>query len=191
MLADGGLVRWWPRWLSCPESTVLFDRLRTTLPLRQEQVTVFGKVRAQPRLTSWHANEGCSYRYSGLTLDPAPWTDDLCELRRRVEEETEAVFNSVLVNLYRCGSDAMGWHADDEPCFGPDPTIASVSFGGTRRFLLRHRETGEKREYPLGDGSLLVMSGTVQRFWSHAVPKTAKPVAERLNLTWRRFLESV
>ncbi|MFM7126496.1 MAG: alpha-ketoglutarate-dependent dioxygenase AlkB family protein, partial [Actinomycetota bacterium] len=98
---------------------------------------------------------------------------------------TGQVFNSVLVNLYRDGNDSMGWHADDEPELGPEPVIASVSLGRTRRFRLRHRETRDIVEIDLESGSLLVMSGLSQARWMHAVPKSKRIVEPRINLTFR------
>ena len=97
--------------------------------------------------------------------------------------------NSVLANLYRDGRDAMGWHSDDEPELGPRPVIASLSLGGTRRFVFRHRREPERKyELPLGHGSLLLMRGDTQADWKHALPRTARPVAPRINLTFRRIL---
>ena len=92
----------------------------------------------------------------------------------------------MLLNLYRDGRDGMGWHADDEPELGRDPVIASVSLGATRRFCLRHRRRRNLRlDLPLPHGSLLCMSGATQHHWVHALPKTAPPVGERINLTFR------
>jgi alkylated DNA repair dioxygenase AlkB len=96
--------------------------------------------------------------------------------------------NAALANYYRDGRDSMGWHADDERELGPSPddvAVASLSLGAARRFLLRHRTRGETRELALGDGSLLVMRGTTQRHWRHALPKTRAAVGPRLNLTFR------
>ena len=109
-------------------------------------------------------------------------------MRERVTTLAGAHFNAVLLNLYRDGRDGMGWHADDEPELGQDPVIASVSLGATRRFCLRHRRRKDLRlDVPLTHGSLLLMSGATQHHWVHALPKTATPVAERINLTFRRI----
>jgi alkylated DNA repair dioxygenase AlkB len=92
------------------------------------------------------------------------------------------------LNLYRDGRDGMGWHADDELELGRDPVIASVSFGAPRRFCLRHRRRKDQRlDVSLGNGSLLLMAGATQHQWVHAVPKTAIPVGQRVNLTFRRI----
>ena len=92
--------------------------------------------------------------------------------------------------LYRDGKDSMSWHSDDEPELGNNPTIASVSFGATRRFLLKHKSNRDldKVEISLTHGSLLIMKGTTQHFWQHRIPKTIKVLTERINLTFRIIL---
>jgi alkylated DNA repair dioxygenase AlkB len=104
-----------------------------------------------------------------------------------VEQATAHRFNSVLLNLYRNGRDSMGWHADDEPELGPAPAIASVSLGALRRFRLRPRAglVHAPLSLDLPHGSLLLMRGPTQQHWQHALPKTARPVGPRLNLTFR------
>jgi alkylated DNA repair dioxygenase AlkB len=115
-----------------------------------------------------------------------PWTPELQRIRQRVEELTAHRYNSVLLNLYRDGRDGMGWHADDEPELGREPVIASVSLGATRRFKLRHRRSRiAASALDLAHGDLLLMAGQTQHEYAHAVPKTARPVGERVNLTFR------
>lgn len=165
-------------------------RLVETLPLHVEHLTILGREVLTPRLTSWHGDPGCAYRYSGRLFEPAPFTPELLTLREALREAVGADFNTVLANLYRDGRDSMGWHADDEPELcpqGPDDVlIASISLGAARRFTMRHRRrAGERRVFELGGGDLLVMGGTTQRRWQHGVPKTAVPVGPRLNLTFR------
>jgi alkylated DNA repair dioxygenase AlkB len=83
----------------------------------------------------------------------------------------------------------MGWRADDEPEFGEDPVIGSASFGATRGFQFRHKRRKELKEaVDLAHGSLLVMRGATQANWLHRIPKTAKPVGERINLTFRKVV---
>lgn len=162
---------------------VEYDGLRDAITWEQRSVTVFGKTHPQPRLTRWYGN--VPYVYSGLTWAPARMPALLDRIRERIESVTHERFNSVLCNLYRGGSDGVGWHADDEPVFGGDPVVASVSFGAARTFKLRRNDGADAREYLLTDGSLLVMGCGIQRDWKHSIPKTAKPVGERINLTFR------
>jgi len=178
--------------LSSAEAEALLTELTATTPWRQEPIKLFGKEVMQPRLTSWHGDLGASYRYSGLLLDPQPWTPALQVLLRQVEAAAGCSFNSVLLNLYRTGQDSMGWHADDEPELGPAPVIASVSLGASRNFRLKPRNPQHTAHSPLtltlNSGSLLLMRGTTQQHWVHAVPKTALAVTPRLNLTFRRVI---
>lgn len=149
---------------------------------------MFGKTHLTPRLTSWHGDPGCAYRYSRRLFEPSPWTPELSEIRERVSALSGYGFNTVLVNHYRDGADAMGSHADDEPELGPSPEdigVASVSLGGRRRFLLRGNDGRGQVEYALGEGDLLLMGGTTQRHFKHRVPPTKKPVSPRMNLTFR------
>ncbi len=184
-LPDGEL-RHWPRAFAPGEAQELFAALRTGIDWTQEEIVLFGERRRVPRLVAWHGDPGAGYTYSGTHHEPRPWTHGLLAIRRRVAQLTGHSFNSVLLNLYRDGRDGMGWHADDEPELGRDPVIASVSLGATRRFRLRHRRNrAGPVTLPLTDGSLLLMGGTLQHHWLHAVPKTATVVGERINLTFR------
>ena len=170
-----------------PEAWELFRGLRAGIGWHQEEVVIFGCRRLVPRLVAWHGDPGASYMYSGTPHDPLPWTPALEQVRRRVQELSGRQFNAVLLNLYRDGRDGMGWHADDEPELGSEPAIASVSLGAARRFSLRHRRRKQLRaDLSLPNGSLLLMTGATQRHWVHAVPKTAVPIGERINLTFRR-----
>jgi alkylated DNA repair dioxygenase AlkB len=164
----------------------LFRDLRQEIDWRQEDIVMFGQRRRVPRLVAWHGDAGADYRYSGVLHRPEPWTPTLQRIRHRVEELSGRRFNAVLLNLYRDGRDGMGWHADNEPELGPDPAIASVSLGATRRFRMRHRRHRlQVLDIDLGHGSLLLMQAATQHHWVHALPKTTRPVGERINLTFR------
>ena len=93
--------------------------------------------------------------------------------------------NSVLGNLYRDGRDSMGWHADKENELGPEPHIASLSLGVPRLFKARHNKQYVRVDVELNGGSLLLMRGAFQKHWCHAVPKTRRPIGERIDLTFR------
>jgi len=171
------------------EATRLCRQLRREAAWQEEHVVIFGQRRKVPRLVAWYGDPGASYAYSGVRHEPLPWIVPLEEVRRRVESLSGHSFNSVLLNLYRDGNDGMGWHADDEPELGRDPVIASVSLGATRRFRLRHRRRRDRLvDLDLGHGSLLLMAGSTQHHWVHAVPKTRRPAGERINLTFRKIL---
>lgn len=189
-LRDGKLT-WHADAFPPAESIALFAELRETLPWHQEELMIFGRERPVPRLVSWHGDPDARYAYSGVRHEPAPWTPALTRVREHVQQLAGSRFNSVLANLYRDGRDGMGWHSDDEPELGQNPVIASVSFGATRRFRLRHRrERTLTHALELTDGSVLVMAGATQHHWQHSITKTARPVGPRINLTYRQIAET-
>jgi alkylated DNA repair dioxygenase AlkB len=171
------------------ESTRILDRLLSETHWQQDYLTFYGKEIPLPRLTAWYGDRGSNYTYSHISMKPHPWTELLLTIKARVEAVSGAEYNSVLLNLYRCGADGVSWHQDNEPELGEDPVIASVSFGATRIFQMRHliRKDVPRVDIPLFDGSLLVMRGSTQRFWKHQIPKTRKPVGARVNLTFRHI----
>lgn len=179
-----------PGFLSPTEARGLLESLASGLDWRQRDVVLFGKRVPQPRLTAWCSDPGVRYTYSGLRLEPCAWHPALAGLRERLAKELDYPFNSVLANAYRDGQDSMGWHADDEPELGPEPLIASVSLGASRRFRVRPHPGRvsdlQPRGLDLAPGSLLVMRGQSQALWQHCVPKTKKAVGLRINLTFRR-----
>lgn len=169
------------------ESDRAFAQLLQETTWQQETAHLFQRTIPIPRLTAWYGDPGKTYAYSGIEMHPEPWTATLLELKTAVETVVTASFNSVLLNLYRTGQDSVGWHSDDEPELGQNPLIASVSFGATRRFSLKHKRRKDLKpiHLDLTHGSLLVMQGTTQHHWVHQISKTTKPVGPRINLTFR------
>jgi len=176
-----------PGWLSQADAAALFDALRDAAPWEVHRLHLFGQLVDSPRLSCWMGDEGAAYRYSGTRFLPQPWPAALDDVRMRLAAECGGPFNGALANLYRDGRDAMGWHRDDEPELGDAPLIASLSLGATRRFLLKDAD-GHRHAFDLASGDLLLMSGESQRLYRYALPRTAKPVAPRINLTFRRIL---
>jgi alkylated DNA repair dioxygenase AlkB len=182
-------VTFYPRFFSKDESNRLLDELNGTTRWRQETIEAEDASIPLPRLTAWYGDPDRTYTYSGITMQPQPWTETLIEIKTRIEGVSPIAFNSVLMNLYRDGRDAVGWHSDDEPELGRDPVIGSVSFGGTRTFRLRpkSKRAGPGVELELTHGSYLLMQGSTQRFYKHQVPRTEAVVEPRINLTFRRI----
>lgn len=163
-----------------------FARLDAEIPWERHRLRLFGREIDAPRLSCWIGDTDAIYRYSGRTFTPHPWTPALTELREYLLAQCGESYNSVLCNLYRDGHDAMGWHSDNEPELGAEPVIASFSFGGVRKFRLRQRSDPALRlELDLPSGSLLRMGGATQRHYRHDLPRTARSVAPRINLTYR------
>lgn len=176
--------------LSQADAGLVFNELRSLISWQQDRVCVFGRSHAIPRLHQWYADSGLDYRWSGLNMSPQPWFDELSSLRDSIVNVVNVPLNSVLVNLYRDGHDSVGWHADDEPEFGQQPVIASLSLGAERDFMLRYRDRKSgisNQKITLASGSLLIMSGHTQEFWQHALPKRKKVTAPRINLTFRQI----
>lgn len=177
-----------PNFFTKQESDFLFNLIKINVLWKQESMNMYGKRVDFPRLTSWYGDNNKPYSFSGITLDPNPWTKELLEIKAKIEPIADVNFNSVLLNRYRNGSDSISWHTDAEKELGRNPIIASVNFGQARKFQLRHIETKELLEINLTNGSLLIMQGELQHFWQHQIPKTKKIVSERLNLTFRVIL---
>ena len=167
------------------ESNFMLNQLRNTIAWKQESMNMYGKTINFPRLTAWYGDKDKPYTFSGITLQPHMWTKEILEIKNKIEQISNTEFNSVLLNLYRSGNDSISWHTDAETELGINPIIASVNFGATRKFQLRHNKTKEKLEIELTHGSLLIMQGELQHYWQHQVPKTNKAVGERINLTFR------
>ena len=182
-------IIYYPNFFDTEESDLLFQELLLTIPWQQDDIKVFGKVHAQPRLTALFGNEGKSYSYSNIKMQPHSWNPILQNLKLKVEAVSATEFTTVLLNLYRDGKDSNGWHADNEKELGTNPIIASMSFGAERYFHLQHNnDKNLKLKILLEHGSLLVMKGTTQHFWKHQIPKTAKPIGSRINLTFRSIV---
>lgn len=189
-LPDAELV-YYPRFFGHKIADSCFKQLMDQTRWRQDDIRVFGKVYPQPRLTALYGEAGKPYAYSGISMQPEPFTALLGSIKEQVERISGEHFSTVLLNLYRNGQDSNGWHSDDEKELGKNPVIASVSFGQTRKFKLRHKKKSNLKEaLDLKHGSLLIMSGPTQHYWKHQVPKTARNVGPRINLTFR-LIETV
>ena len=185
VVVDNGEYIYLQKFFSKSDSDNYFKKLREHVLWKQESMNMYGKKINFPRLTSWYGDSDKPYSFSGITLQPHPWNTEILEIKLKIEPIANVTFNSVLLNLYRSGNDSISWHTDAEPELGKNPVIASVNFGETRKFQLKHIKTGERREIELEHGSLLIMQGELQHFWQHQVPKTSKVIGERINLTFR------
>jgi alkylated DNA repair dioxygenase AlkB len=178
-----------PQFLNLAVAQRVFSELLNNTPWQHDKIKVFGKEYDQPRLTALYGNEGKPYQYSNITMQPNPWTPLLLDLKTKIEQVSNHVFSTVLINLYRDGKDSNGWHADNEKELGKNPVIASLSLGQKRYFHLKHNNlSSQKLKIELNSGSLLIMKGTTQHFWKHQIPKTAKLIEPRINLTFRTIV---
>ena len=179
-------IEYFPTFFGELQANELFIKLKNEIPWQQDNITVYGKSYAQPRLTALFGNEGKPYSYSNIVMQPHFWNPLTMFIKDKVEDITGEKFSTVLLNLYRDGKDSNGWHADNEKELGRNPVIASVSFGAVRPFYLKHNSIENQRlKIDLEHGSLLLMKGETQHFWKHQIAKTAKPISPRINLTFR------
>ena len=174
-------------------SNELYERLRETIKWQQDQIKFYGKIFNVPRLTALYGDSNKSYTYSGITMHPNVWTEDLLFIKDKIEVVSKVAFTSCLLNYYRTGQDSNDWHQDNERELGENPVIASVSFGETRPFQLKHLYNKEQAKVtiPLEHGGLLLMKGTTQHFWKHKIPKTTRKIKPRINLTFRVIKDDV
>ena len=179
-------ITYYPNFLDPTEANTYFEVFKNTVPWQQDEIRIFGKTHAQPRLTALFGSNGKPYSYSNITMQPHDFTLELLDIKERIEVITKNSFTTCLLNLYRDGKDSNGWHADNEKELGENPVIASITLGQERYFHLKHRQHKElKHKLLLEHGSLLLMKGSTQHHWLHQIPKTAKTVSERINLTYR------
>ena len=178
-------IQYYPNFFDTTTANDLFLKLQKEIIWQQDDIMVYGKTYAQPRLTALYGNQGKPYGYSNIVMQPHNWSPLLMYIKNEIETICEENFTTVLLNNYRNGKDSNGWHADNEKELGRNPIIASVSFGAERVFQLKHNSLDLKQNIILHHGSLLIMQGTTQHFWKHQIPKTAKPISERINLTFR------
>ncbi|GAB1257248.1 alpha-ketoglutarate-dependent dioxygenase AlkB [Aurantivibrio plasticivorans] len=200
---NGGELWYFPNWLSDAKASLYFDQLKRLTQWQQSEIRVAGKRVLIPRLNAWYGEPEARYKYSGIQFKPLPYTRALRALSVKLFETLADNVggdnfepNSALLNLYRDGNDSVAWHADDEPELGSAPTIASVSLGAERQFLLKPKNNrslaSQTHTQPikitLVNGSLLLMRGPLQRHWLHCVPKEMGLTQSRLNITFRQVL---
>jgi len=191
LLPFGGEMLLFENCFTKEESDYYYDTLLHEIPWKLDKIVVFGKTYDQPRLTALYGDAGTHYAYSGIEMPATLWTDTLKRIKEKVETVTGTTYNIALLNLYRNGSDKVGWHRDNEKGMGIHPTIASVSLGATRKFQIKKfkEEKGKLLTFNLEHGSVLLMKGDMQNVWSHQVPKTSKPVDARINITFRKIIK--
>ena len=179
-------IFYYPNFYGQERATTLFNKLYGETQWQEDDITIFGKTYKQPRLTALYGNNEKAYKYSNIVMFPKKFTETLLELKNDVEKVSPKTFTSVLLNLYRDGSDSNGWHSDNEKELGNLPFIASLSFGAKRLFQLKHiTDASQRFKIELANGSLILMGGETQKNYKHQLPKTKRPLTQRINLTFR------
>jgi alkylated DNA repair dioxygenase AlkB len=185
LLPFNGIVNYYGQIITEKDSANFLNIFLAEIPWKNDEAIIFGKHIITKRKVAWYADGDFPYHYSNTTKIPLEWTQELLALKAMADEKCGVKFNSCLLNLYHNGDEGMGWHRDDEKTLVKDSPIASMSFGAERKFVLKHIKTKEKVAVFLENGSLVVMAGTVQTHWHHALPKTKKVKTPRVNLTFR------
>ena len=188
LLPYDGIADYYGKVLPPAEAGHYFDKLMNTIEWKNDEAIMFGKHIITKRKVAWYGNSNYSYTYSRMTRHALQWTKELLQLKKLTESLTGATFNSCLLNLYHDGDEGVAWHSDDEKTLDRNGAIASLSFGAERKFCFRHKQTKETLSIMLESGSLLVMRGTTQDAWLHALPKSKKVTMPRINLTFRSMV---
>ena len=190
LLPQQGEAYYFGKIFSEAEADKNFRELLENVHWERDEVMIFGKRIVTARKTAWYGEKEFEYTYSKMTKKARLFIPQLLPVKQQVEEVTGQKFNSCLLNLYHSGEEGMSWHSDAEAELGPQPAIASVSFGITRRFVFKNKTSGEKIELQLEPGSLLLMAGDTQANWVHSLPKSKKIKEPRINLTFRNIKKS-
>jgi len=186
-LEDGGYVHFWKNFLTAERAGEIFTKLEETIDWKQSDFKIYGKPVKTPRLQCWMADNESVKADLYLKTPPKPWSEEIGTIKKAIETMVNFTFDYVLINKYRDGKDYIGFHADREHIAEGKNVIASISLGTPRRFVMRHKSKNLGTiEYALTTGSLLVMGGTTQKFWKHAVPKQLRVTSPRINLTFRK-----
>ncbi len=185
ILPGDGAVFYHGQIFSGEQTALFYNSLLEDIVWKNDEVIIYGKRIITKRKMAWYGDDNLSYTYSGIERIALPFTETLQQIKSITEEKTKAAYNSCLLNLYHNGNEGMGWHSDDEKTLVKNGSIASLSFGASRRFLFKHKTTKENISLLLENGSLLAMEGETQTYWLHNLPKTTKVNMPRINLTFR------
>jgi alkylated DNA repair dioxygenase AlkB len=183
-------VTYTPNLIGREKGSAYLERLSSNVPWQSE----VARGRKVGRKVCAFGDHGLAYRYAGGVKKAHPWTSDLVELKRQVEQATGKRFNFVLLNKYESGKEGIGYHADDMRDAIPDAEIASVTLGEERDFLLKPyseeaktRGLVDTKKIRLAHGSLLCMKDNTQEHYKHSLPARPKQSGVRINLTFRQL----
>ena len=187
ILPQDGIALYYEKIVNDEEIKGLYDALLNNIHWENERVIMFGKEIVTKRKVAFFSDPSISYRYASKTKIGLPWTSTLLIIKNIVESITKESYNACLLNLYHNGEESMGWHSDNEKEIIANSSIASLSLGANRKFSFKHKASKETVSIELEDGSLLEMKGSIQAHWWHALLKSKKVTAARINLTFRQM----
>jgi alkylated DNA repair dioxygenase AlkB len=187
-LPRGGTVNYYGKILRRNEADMYLEKLGQTIEWRNDVAVIYRKRIETKRKVAWYGDQPFTYTYSNTTKLALPWTKELLELKKIVEQHSGETYNSCLLNLYHSGEEGMAWHSDAEKDLKKYGAIGSLSLGATRKFSFKHKQTKEKVSLILEHGSLLVMKDNTQTNWLHRLPPTKLVSLPRVNLTFRTIV---
>jgi len=188
IINQDGEALYYPQAISAEQLSHYYDELFNKISWEQDRVMMFGKEIITKRKVAFYSDPLISYTYSGKLKIGLPWSQELLVIKELLESLTKSKYNACLLNLYHNGDESMGWHSDDEKEIITESSIASLSLGAERKFSFKHKATKERISVLLENGSLLEMKGAIQKNWWHALPKSKKIIAPRINLTFRQMI---
>ena len=188
ILPFDGITNYHGKILSEEKSAFYYQKLLSEIEWKNDEAIIFGKRIITKRKVAWYGNTNYDYNYSNVTKQALLWTKELLALKEIVEKESNATYNSCLLNLYHSGEEGMAWHSDGEKMLKKNGEIASLTLGAERKFSFKHKESKQKIDIVLERGSLLVMKDTTQTNWLHRLPPTKLVKSPRINLTFRTIV---
>ena len=186
LLPSNGIIYYIPNFINDSENNI-FNILMNEINWKHDELTLYGKKIITKRKVAFEGDDFIEYTYSKQKKIANPWSHEVLEIKQLLEKKLSTQFNGCLINLYESGAVGMAWHCDNEPELDSAGIIASISFGATRTFQLKHKQTGEKIDIKLENGSLLLMNMESQQYWLHQLKKEIKVKELRINLTFRQF----
>ena len=191
ILPRDGVAHYYGKIIDDESVNFYLQHLLTKVQWRHDKVILFGKEYITSRKTAWYGDKPFRYTYSKITKTALTWFDTLIALKGLVEDTVNENFNACLLNLYHSGTDSIGWHADNEPEIEKNSAIASISLGSARRFVFKHKLQHDKVSIILKPGSFLLIKGSTQSHWLHALPSTKRVNEPRINLTFRHMIDNL
>jgi alkylated DNA repair dioxygenase AlkB len=189
LLPHDGYIIYIPNFILATTSLYL-DQLLNEVAWKHDKLTLYGKKIITKRQVAFEGEAQISYTYSKQQKIASPWSDVVLKLKQKLEKELNTKFNGCLLNLYATGEIGMAWHSDNEPELESEGIISSLSFGATRTFQLKHKESGHIIDIQIENGSLLIMDMESQKHWLHQLKKEPRIKEPRINLTFRQFILS-
>ena len=172
----------------------IFDILEDEVEYNENStVVVYGKTYNIPRKQVAYGDIDTSYKFSGTVVPSKPWIPIISEIKSEIEEMTGESYNFCLVNRYKDGTHHIGYHKDDEKDLGNNPSIASLSFGATRKFYFKYDNKLDVKnivhKIDLEHGTLCMMYNPTNKYWKHSVPSEYHVKEPRINLTFRKIVK--